>query len=576
MDRDAEFETLLKKYSRGRIPPLTNLEHPEQGLLDGDLLELYHRGVKTSLALPVGLLAVGEVAGSSASKWTTGDYSLNDWAIPEWSGYCRLVRDNQAGNHECELCDRRWAALAEQNSEVIAYLCKHGMLDLIVPIPVHGQVVAAILTGQLRPCEGAAWNSELGEPEGIYRPLLPDEKGINLWLDVSVPRIRWTSERIGISEIDLFAKLDESNSTTHVITPEDLDRIRRTLAMVATQLSNMATSTLELEKAKLIDWIRTNIARSLLPLRETPTDPTRVWKQLALSLRMVAEYFGLNYTLLLVCEEDKGSGVRVLAQHGLSEEPFLSKQGAPGAFRPVQAVIGDGRDPVVLKVQEFRNVWPFDLLYRLKGRRRALLVPFPDPVGSQVPLMVFGEMQNDHWLDLLDQSDRSAFDRIIDTVGLVTQTALLVEQLQRRTRTQVEFVENVAHDIRTPIQAIMTLAEVLSQEVGGDETLKRRAQRISAQARRLHLMSERVWTLAKIDRGQIPQGLESVGVYTTLMEHRKTLLDKVFGSGIEITVDRSIEEWPTIRLNKTLFSQAILNLLDNGAKYSLPRKGSPC
>jgi two-component system phosphate regulon sensor histidine kinase PhoR len=52
------------------------------------------------------------------------------------------------------------------------------------------------------------------------------------------------------------------------------------------------------------------------------------------------------------------------------------------------------------------------------------------------------------------------------------------------------------------------------------------------------------------------------------MEQRKSLLDLAVQRDVQISVDRELEKWPKIRVNKNLFSQAILNLLDNAVKYS--------
>jgi K+-sensing histidine kinase KdpD len=94
-------------------------------------------------------------------------------------------------------------------------------------------------------------------------------------------------------------------------------------------------------------------------------------------------------------------------------------------------------------------------------------------------------------------------------------------------------------------------------------------QPVSYQVRRLHTVSTRAWTLINIARGVYEaEGKADVYVYTVIMEHRKSLFDVAKQRDIEIVVDHSLENWPPVKVNATLLSQAILNLLDNAVKYS--------
>ena len=75
--------------------------------------------------------------------------------------------------------------------------------------------------------------------------------------------------------------------------------------------------------------------------------------------------------------------------------------------------------------------------------------------------------------------------------------------------------------------------------------------------------------LQSIDqRRVVPEEVETVHVYLTLMECRKTLLDLAERRDIAILVDQELSRWAPIRVNKGLFIHTALNLIDNAIKYS--------
>jgi signal transduction histidine kinase len=101
------------------------------------------------------------------------------------------------------------------------------------------------------------------------------------------------------------------------------------------------------------------------------------------------------------------------------------------------------------------------------------------------------------------------------------------------------------------------------------------AGKLAAQVWRLHIMSQRVWTSVEIERGSFdPEETEAVDLYETLAECRKSLVDLAAKREILISIDPVFQELQSRRerivVNRTLFFQAVLNLMDNAVKYSHP------
>jgi signal transduction histidine kinase len=166
--------------------------------------------------------------------------------------------------------------------------------------------------------------------------------------------------------------------------------------------------------------------------------------------------------------------------------------------------------------------------------------------------------------------------QIVESIALVVDIVLLVDQLGETTRKQAHFLEDIAHDIRSPIQSILFEARVFARGLVEGERAKQRARKLAAQVWRLHIMSQRVWTSAEIERGAIdPDDVERVDIFEVLTECKKSLNDLALNREIEISIDSMFQSLQRrrfkIEVNRTLFFQAVLNLIDNAVKYSSSR-----
>ena len=573
MEQDSEFELLLSKYEGGRIPPLADLDTPGEGLVNGDLLRIYHSGLKNRLAMPVGILMAASPPTSPERKWLDGDYTMNEWAKDEWSYYCRkIVRGTEEGNQACEKCDRRWASVAERHGKVITYLCDFGLIDFAVPVLLHDKVVAIVFGGQFRPKPGQHWNPEMLKPGGYFRPLATGEKGVDLWIKGSVPRISAFATGTGRSAQGLPRSVREGDHSVPEISPEDVSASQDLLSKIAGQLSMLATSTFEAEKGKLVDLIRNQITGSLLTLGSPPDlDIPGAWQAVSNCLDHVRQLLGVDYVLTLVSRNEEEDTLSVIGRSGLSEDqfPLAGRRPASGDALSDFKLWGDLEDPATANLRDYRSLPFLGPLYDLHRKgKRAIVVPVPHPLHSCVAVMLIGRFEFGLEAADLTSMDREALRRIAEGVGLVAEIVLLVEKLEQASEDQAAFLEDVAHDIRTPIQTVIVQAEAMT----GISNLKQAqvlARRMAGQVRRMHLMSQKAWTLARIQSGYFrSDDTELISVHPIIMDQRKSLLEVAEQRTVDIAVASDLADLPKVQVNRTLFSQAVINLLDNAVKYS--------
>ena len=155
--------------------------------------------------------------------------------------------------------------------------------------------------------------------------------------------------------------------------------------------------------------------------------------------------------------------------------------------------------------------------------------------------------------------------RLERTVG--TKTAELRaanEQLQANDKMQREFINIAAHELRTPIQPILGVAEMLESELGEREDVRM----IARNARRLERLTQDLLDVAKIESQSLTLNKErfDVGELVSVLveDHRRRAVDGH---------DASLEYEPNgqgivVEADKERITQVISNLLDNALKFT--------
>ena len=161
------------------------------------------------------------------------------------------------------------------------------------------------------------------------------------------------------------------------------------------------------------------------------------------------------------------------------------------------------------------------------------------------PLEAFVLPGSDEWLLVLIQSRQS---------------------LEAQQQQQERWVSDVAHELKTPLTALMLVSDRLEMAVEGKDTVL--VQRLQRELRRLQLMVEDLLELSRLENS-LPQ--ES-GSYTAIS--LEDLVDSAWSSirplaeerEVQLDLDRS-EAGPMMGDQRRLH-RAVLNLLDNALRYS--------
>ncbi len=135
-------------------------------------------------------------------------------------------------------------------------------------------------------------------------------------------------------------------------------------------------------------------------------------------------------------------------------------------------------------------------------------------------------------------------------------------------RLKSDFVSNVSHEFKTPLALIRMFGETLETGMVQDEAKRREFYRIiRAESERLTHLINKVLDFSRIDAGVKQYNFADADVVevirNTLDTYRFQIRDRGF------TIDSQLPSHPLVgRIDPDAVSEALLNLLDNAAKYS--------
>jgi two-component system, OmpR family, sensor histidine kinase KdpD len=147
--------------------------------------------------------------------------------------------------------------------------------------------------------------------------------------------------------------------------------------------------------------------------------------------------------------------------------------------------------------------------------------------------------------------------RALNEAKMRSETELLREAL----------IGSVSHELRTPLASILGAATVLANApaLAKDERLLGLAGVVRDEAERLNGEIQNLLDATTISRQQVrpkPQWVEPVDIVNAALEHRKRRL-----AGHPVTLDLH-PNLPIVRVDPAQVEQALVQILDNAAKYS--------
>ena len=146
----------------------------------------------------------------------------------------------------------------------------------------------------------------------------------------------------------------------------------------------------------------------------------------------------------------------------------------------------------------------------------------------------------------------------------------LTEELKRQNDQKTEFLHHIAHELKTPLTAVIASSEILTSKDSNTISLEQKNLLLNNINRSVWIMDETVNGLldqAKIQIGQLSLNLEPINLKEKIMALTSQILPlfKNRQQSIEIEIPNVL---PLVKGDQKHVTQVILNLLSNANKFS--------
>ncbi len=139
---------------------------------------------------------------------------------------------------------------------------------------------------------------------------------------------------------------------------------------------------------------------------------------------------------------------------------------------------------------------------------------------------------------------------------------------------KAQFMANITHELRTPLQGIMGISELVAKGIYG-ETVERQRHAmadIKSSAKRLHVLIDDLLQLAMHDAGKLELKVEAVDIGELVQSSSAQAQWLLAGKQLDVKVEVAAN-LPRVRTDRTKVNQILLNLLSNAIKFT-PDGGS--
>jgi two-component system sensor histidine kinase VicK len=160
----------------------------------------------------------------------------------------------------------------------------------------------------------------------------------------------------------------------------------------------------------------------------------------------------------------------------------------------------------------------------------------------------------------------SIFESLWNQTELYEHIRYLYEQLKSHDKMKQEFIDIAAHELRTPIQPILSLTQLLKEQIS-DSTQTKFLDVILRNAKRLEQLQEEMLDVTRIESG-------SLKIYKELFNLNELILDVLqdFRSQLKddarIKLDYRSDGDAWVVADKNRITQVISNLLANAIKFT--------
>ncbi len=210
----------------------------------------------------------------------------------------------------------------------------------------------------------------------------------------------------------------------------------------------------------------------------------------------------------------------------------------------------------------------------LEKIKAELFVPITTKKDELIGILILGQK-------LSQQSYSEEDERLLSTVAsrvavelenarLYTNEAMMRRELEKESESKTEFLHSVAHELKTPLTAIISSSELLDEADQASISPNQRERLINNIAQSAWSMNNRVTELldlARVQTGEVQLQLQPLDIGSTIKELASQFL--ILFEKKKQSLKLEIPDYlPQVKADRNRFEQILVNLLSNANKFS--------
>ena len=177
---------------------------------------------------------------------------------------------------------------------------------------------------------------------------------------------------------------------------------------------------------------------------------------------------------------------------------------------------------------------------------------------------------NARWLHIPEQ--RRYIETFASLIAIALERVHFVQMAQsmlvnvESERLRNSLLAALSHDLRTPLTALVGLAESLANaQQDGDETQRQLAEDVRTSAQRMHTMVSNLLEMARLQTGEVHLRKDWQSIEEVVGGAIRSLQSSLHGRAITV---RLPDDLPLIEMDPVLMERVFANLLENASKYT--------